>query len=85
MQSFWRDKNGKVVIAQWPNAPLKTWIVCFLASKLPIAEKFVNFFELVAFGALFTWAWMEIFDGVNLFRRLIGVIVMAFMILSRSI
>jgi len=38
--------------------------------------------ELVAFGALFTWAWLEIFDGANWFRRLLGITVMAVLLLG---
>lgn len=30
--------------------------------------------DLVAFGALFTWAWQELFEGVNYFRRSLGLI-----------
>jgi hypothetical protein len=32
--------------------------------------------DLVAFGSLFTWAWEELFQGVNYFRRALGLIVL---------
>jgi len=36
--------------------------------------------DLVAFGALFTWAWQEMFEGVNYFRRALGLVVLVGML-----
>ena len=68
---------------QKPNLPLITALVAWLLTHiLPYGQ--LNFAaSLVYFGALFTWAWMEIFDGSNNFRRAIGMIVMALIIVSR--
>ena len=30
--------------------------------------------DLIAFGTWFTWAWQELFDGVNYFRRSLGLV-----------
>jgi hypothetical protein len=30
----------------------------------------------VAYGSLFTWAWLELFQGVNYFRRSLGLLVL---------
>lgn len=32
--------------------------------------------DLIAMGTLFTWAWFELFQGVNYFRRTLGFIVL---------
>jgi hypothetical protein len=39
--------------------------------------------DAIAFGSLFTWAWLELFQGVNYFRRALGFIVLLFAIASR--
>jgi hypothetical protein len=31
--------------------------------------------EMIAFASLFTWAWGELFEGVNYFRRGLGLMV----------
>lgn len=73
-----REKSFKpLIITQAPNLPI---IVAVGASVV----SFVGFWNLIfgelagliAFGAWFTWAWMELFQGLNWVRRLMGGIVM---------
>jgi hypothetical protein len=80
---FFQDKHGRIVIWQRPNGPLITWFIAMILSKiLPYGQ--LNFVaELVSFGALFTWAWLEIFQGNSYFRRSVGAVVMLIIILSR--
>ena len=69
-----RDSEGKIVIAQMPNLPLLVGLAAtFLQFVLP-SGKIQTALDLVAFGALFTWAWQELFEGVNYFRRALGLI-----------
>jgi hypothetical protein len=78
-----RDSEGNVVIAQPPNLPLIVGIVASLL-KLIFTTGQINLgLELVAFGALFTWAWEELFQGVNYFRRALGLIVLVGLIASK--
>ena len=74
-QTF-RDSDGNLVIAQPPNPPLLVWLAATLLNFLPTEGNLHTGIELVAFGSLFTWAWMELFQGVNYFRRAIGLIVL---------
>lgn len=75
-----RDSEGKIVIAQMPNLPLLVGLAAaFLQFLLP-SGKIQAVLELVAFGALFTWAWQELFAGVNYFRRSLGLIGLVSMI-----
>jgi hypothetical protein len=67
-----RDQNGNVVIAQPPNLPLIVWFAASLLKLLPTDDKISSGLEFLAFGALFVWAWQELFDGVNYFRRSLG-------------
>ncbi len=69
-----RDSEGKIVIAQMPNLPILVGLTAiFLQLVLP-SGKIQAALGLVAFGALFTWAWQELFEGVNYFRRALGLI-----------
>ncbi|AFZ38297.1 hypothetical protein Sta7437_4868 (plasmid) [Stanieria cyanosphaera PCC 7437] len=73
---FFRDSNGNIVIAQPPNPPIIVWGVASLL-KLIFTTGLINVgLDLIAFGSLFTWAWMELFQGVNYFRRTLGFIVL---------
>lgn len=38
--------------------------------------------QVLSYGALFTWAWLELFEGVNYFRRALGLTVLLVVILS---
>lgn len=69
-----RDSEGKIVIAEMPNLPLSVGIVASLLTLIVTTGKINLGLELVAFGSLFTWAWEELFQGVNYFRRALGLI-----------
>ena len=78
-----RDSEGNVVIAQPPNLPLIIWIVASLLKLIVITGKINLGLDLVAFGTLFTWAWEELFQGVNYFRRALGLIVLVGLLASK--
>lgn len=81
-QTF-RDRKGDIVIAQMPNLPvlvgITATILAFLVNNANIAVILVA----IAYGALFTWAWQELFQGVNYFRRALGLIALVGLIASR--
>ncbi len=80
---IFRDSEGNIVIAQPPNLPLIVGIVASLL-KLVVTAGTINLgLDLVAFGALFTWAWEELFQGVNYFRRALGLIALVALIASK--
>ena len=73
---IFRDSNGNIVIAQPPNPPIIVWGVASLL-QLIFTSGFINVgLDLIAFGSLFTWAWLELFQGVNYFRRILGFVVL---------
>ena len=83
LNKTFRDSDGNIVIAQPPNLPLIVWIV---ATGLEVIVKSGNIHtvaDVIAFGSLFTWAWEELFQGVNYFRRALGLIVLIGAIASR--
>lgn len=76
------DNNELGRYFQKPNLPIIVWFFSFLLSKL-FSGDLEELFSIIAFGALFTWAWLEIFQGTNIFRRSVGSVVMIILIFSR--
>lgn len=77
---IFRDSEGNIVIAQMPNLPLVVGLAATLLQLIVPSGKIQTALDLVAFGALFTWAWQELFEGVNYFRRALGLIVLVSLI-----
>lgn len=80
-----RDEEGKIVVAQFPNPPLIVWVAASLLSLIFTTGKINTVLDFVANGSLFTWAWMELFQGVNYFRRTLGLVVLIGLIASKVI
>ena len=77
---IWRDEDGHVVIFQMPNAWLIAWAVLTMLS-LFTGKLVSDVFSWASIGALIIWCLLEIFDGVNYFRRGLGTVVLVFAIL----
>jgi len=69
---FFRDREGRIVIAQTPNLPLIGWAILWLAAFLAPPGPWERLCWLFGFGFLFTWAYLELTDGANPFRRCLG-------------
>ncbi len=85
MKSIFKTNQNKIVIGQTPNAPLIVWFISLVILYLPVTLpiKLFGTIELISFGAIFTWAWLEIFDGVNVWRRVLGSMAMIVIIVTR--
>lgn len=70
-----KDKNNNVVLAQKPNLLIIVWIITIVLNPF-LNGKLNSLVDLISFGVLFAWAWLEIFDGVNYFRRSLGLAVL---------
>lgn len=81
-QTF-RDDAGNIVIAQPPNLPILVAITSTLLTFVVPSGTLHTGLDAIAFGSWFTWAWLEIFDGVNYFRRALGVFVLLAILASR--
>jgi hypothetical protein len=68
-----RDKRGRVVMFQAPNLAIKVGIVALLLAW-PFTGRWQHLATMVSFGAFFTWAWMEVFQGASKFRQGLGVL-----------
>ena len=82
LPSFFKDKQGHIVIWQMPNLPIIGWAVFLLASKF-VEGQTQTILSYVSTAFLLVWACMEIISGASYFRRLLGVVVLVFTIYSR--
>ncbi len=78
-----RDSQGQIVLAQMPNLPILIWLTATLLNLIPTSSNVHTGLDALAFGSLFTWAWLELFAGVNYFRRVLGLVVLLGAIASR--
>lgn len=76
IKNFFKDKDGHIVIWQWPNVPLWGWIIFKLLSFSIDQEQLRVGFAKLSAASLFVWAYLEITKGDSYFRRFIGGIVM---------
>lgn len=72
---IFRDSDGNIVIAQPPNFPLLLALTATILQFILPSGNLQTAASLIAFGTWYTWAWLEIFQGVNYFRRALGLIV----------
>jgi hypothetical protein len=82
-KSFLKDKHGNYAVFQRPNLPIIVWAVAtVLRETLSYGQ--LNFIAaLIAYGAGFTWAWLELFQGDSYIRQILGGIVMVMLIRSQ--
>jgi hypothetical protein len=71
-----------VVIIQKPNLPLAVAAVFWLLQKLVSAEPWHIVFAIIYAAALSVWAALEIFTGVNWFRRGLGFVGLYFVVVT---
>ncbi len=77
------DRNtGRISIASWPNLPLWVWIVARVLGWVVDSGTAHEVTSVVGSVALVVWAVMELWSGVNPWRRLLGLVVLAWMAAS---
>lgn len=72
------DKNGNIVIAQRPNWPIIGWSIFFVIDLLNVQDTIDTTAKVIALVFILIWSGMEIFLGVNTFRRIVGVVIGTF-------
>lgn len=77
----WKDRDGRIVVWQTPNAWLIGWLVLTMVS-LFFNGKTSDIFSWIASASLIIWCGLEIFKGANYFRRALGLLVLVFAIIS---
>lgn len=75
IDTFIRDRDGRVVLYQHPNLPAIIWIVSSLLSFV-LSGTLQQIIMIMAYGSGILWALLELTMGVNYFRRVLGAIVL---------
>lgn len=81
---FFRTAEGKLVVAQFPNWPLWTWLGATAIESLSLSYSWHWVIGWIGTTALAWWAYLEISEGVNRFRRILGTVVIIYLLLSRT-
>jgi len=76
---IFKDKKGRIVLAEAPNLPLIVWFTMTLLAY-PLTGKAALLSSVAARTALFIWAWLELFKGVNYFRRGLGLTILLYIL-----
>ena len=83
---FRSRRTGRITIAQAPNWTLAVWLVTTAALRLGNPQGGLrDALTLVATLALLAWSADELLRGVNPFRRILGGVVLAGLVLSRAL
>ena len=71
------DRDGHVVVAQWPNAALWVWFLALVARLTGVlGDDSRDLLAGVGRGALIVWGLDEVWRGASPVRRLIGAVVL---------
>ena len=85
LDKCFKDSSGNFALFQQPNLLIIIWFIAMILTKVsPYATKAHQLFDVIAFGTLFAWAWLELFKGASYFRRGLGLLVLVLLIVSRS-
>ena len=82
-QKFWEDKHGRVVVWQKPNLWLSIWFATMVINWFLPNGWLIKALGWASLGSLIIWATLEASRGVNYFRRLIGMLVLLSIVLTR--
>jgi len=80
---IFRDRSGNIVLGQLPNLTIILWLATTLLKLVFNSGKVGSLLDILSFGFLFTWAWEELTEGVNYFRRGLGAVVLLAMIVTK--
>ncbi len=79
--ALFRSKDGRLVIWQRPNWPLWVWIIA-TGLGLTVGGIAKNVVGTIGLFSLAIWAVMEIRSGDSLFRRILGGVVLAIVLVT---
>ena len=84
LTNFFRDSNGRLCIAEFPNLPILAWAGFGAASMMALTPKYRDAMSMLSKGSLLVWALLEAVRGRSPFRRVLGMSTLAREVLSRS-
>lgn len=81
-QRMFENAEGKIILAQVPNVPLIGWIVFSILTQINILQEYSTGFSMLSRAFLFVWSYLELTEGVNSFRKILGLGVMCVLLVS---
>lgn len=69
---FFKDKRGNWAIAQFPNMLFVLWIGLVFITAVLSDIHIKSSLRLLQDSLLFTWAYLELTEGISRFRRTLG-------------
>lgn len=79
---FFKNKDGKWTIIQFPNLLLIAWLLLTLVAIFLGAGSLKSSIQLLSSAVLFAWAYAEVTTGDSNFRRLLGGIILLYVVFS---
>ncbi len=76
IRDFFTDGDDKLVVGQWPNAPLIIWVGAALLNRFVSNSGLSSALTFLAFASGGYWATLELVHGDSPFRRTLGAIVL---------
>ena len=77
-----KNSEGKIVLAQFPNWQLWGAIVATLAQRVTTDGSALNMAKALQLVFILFWAYEEVVRGDNLFRRCLGMFVIVITVLG---
>jgi len=84
-EKFWHDKHGHFVAWQKPNVFLWVWIAATVVSIIMSTNSLERGISFIGGIAILIWAALELFRGVDYFRRTLGFCVILLFLVSHFI
>jgi hypothetical protein len=81
LDTFFRDGSGRLVLVQVPNAALWVWLAAAVLRWSAYDSRDAEL-RWIGSGALIVWGLDELLRGASPFRRLLGVVVLAWQLWS---
>lgn len=78
-----RDSDGRLAVVQRPNVPIILWLATRALQVFTEHGRPARLLDVVGFGALFTWSWLELFHGRAYVRRVLGLVVLIAIVIAR--
>lgn len=82
-ERWFHDARGQLAIVQAPNPPIIVAIAARVLGWLVHGGRPEVLFDAIGFGALFTWAWLELFQGDAYVRRILGAVVLVAIVVGK--
>lgn len=76
IEKIFITKTGNIVILQRPNLPISAWIIAKIAEHITHEPVIKEGLAQTSVAFLLIWSVLELLQGVNYFRRILGLFIL---------